>query len=351
MNNSTSHYMELHRGLTAQVAAEIYETKDSDTPMSGGVSTWASQNLPPSPGLDGTSVTNLSCRIDIETSGKRSFSCYWTPGDKAPADTEYNLYCGHSNSIERCKNYVTEPAGRKRTGCIIPYIDLSKSSVPWIVVHINGTSRSLKIKAMEKMYESTEIETIPPVQNLKADGKGLHWTKPVQTFSDSCFQYHVNISSKSRNEMITVSQCSFNDTEQWSAVRHVIRVRAVGKEPCWKTEKYSPWTEMIPIGEDMDRSDTTGIIVSVCVIAAFFITFFLCIRCWKHLFPEIPKPKNELKEAFQNKQNQALMRCNSWDNEEVISYIEEMGHLDKYMTSAGYGHIADYSSSRLCKAL
>ncbi|XP_073501152.1 interleukin-5 receptor subunit alpha isoform X2 [Phyllobates terribilis] len=344
-NNFSAHYLELHRGLTAQVAAEIYDRKNLRTPISG-LSKWAMKDLPASPGVDGTSATDLSCQIDIQASGKCSLSCNWTPGVEAPADTEYNLYCGYDDNIDRCKSYITEPGGQRRTGGHFPDIGIFANTVTRIVVRINGTSRNLNIKAMEKIFMSSDIEKIPPVQNLTMDDSGLHWTKPVRTLPDRCFNYEVNISSKGRNEKITVSQISFKDFDHHSANRQLVCVRAVGKLPCWSTILYSPWTEMTVTGEVMDRSDTIGIIVSVCVSAAFIITFLLCISCWRHLFPEIPKPKNDLKDSFQNIQSQALMRCNSWDNEEeVISYIEELGPSDKYMESAGYGHIADYSSS------
>ncbi|XP_073420515.1 interleukin-5 receptor subunit alpha [Dendrobates tinctorius] len=350
-NNFSAQNLELHQGVTAQVAAEFYDLKNLRTPISGGLSKWATKDLPASPGADGTSVTDLSCQINIEASGECSLSCNWTPGAKAPADTVYNLYCGYNDKIDRCKSYITEPGGQRRIGGHFPHIDIFANILTRIVVCVNGTSRSLNIKAMEKIFMSSEIEKIPPVQNLTADVSGLHWTKPVRTLSDACFNYEVNISSKGRNEQITVSQFSFKDFRQHLAGRQFVRVRAVGKPPCWNTLLYSPWTEVTEVGDVMDRSDNIGIIVAACVITAFIITFLLCFSCWRHLFPEIPKPKSDLKEAFQNIQSQALMRCNSWDNEEVISHIEEMGPSDKYRASTDYGHIADYSSSRFCKPL
>ncbi|XP_069592270.1 interleukin-5 receptor subunit alpha [Ranitomeya imitator] len=350
-NNFSAQNLELHQGLTAQVAAEIYDLKNLRTPISGGLSKWATKDLPASPGVDGTSATDLSCQIDIEASGNCSLSCNWVPGPKAPADTEYNLYCGYNDNIDRCKSYIREPGGQRRTGGHFPHIGIFANTLTRIVIRVNGTSKSLNIKAMEKIFMSSKIEKIPTVQNLRVDVSGLHWTKPVQTLSEMCFNYEVNISSMGRNEQITVSQLIFKDFRPHSAGRQFIRVRAVGKPPCWSTFLYSPWTEMTVMGEAMHRSDMTGIIVSVCVTTAFIITFLLCISCWRLLFPEIPKPKNDLKEAFKSIQNQALMRCNSWDNEEVISYIEEMGPSDKYRASTDYGHIADYSSSRFCKPL
>ncbi|XP_077132973.1 interleukin-5 receptor subunit alpha isoform X2 [Ranitomeya variabilis] len=350
-NNFSAQNLELHQGLTAQVAAEIYDLKNLRTPISGGLSKWATKDLPASPGVDGTSATDLSCQIDIEASGNCSLSCNWAPGAKAPADTEYNLYCGYNDNIDQCTSYIMEPGGQRRTGGHFPHIGIFANTLTRIVIRVNGTSKSLNIKAMEKIFMSSTIEKIPPVQNLTVDVSGLHWTKPVQTLSEMCFKYEVNISSMGRNKQITVSQLIFKDFRQHSAGRQLIRVRAVGQPPCWSNSLYSPWTEMTIIGEAIHRSDTTGIIVSVCVTTAFIIALLLCISCWRLLFPEIPKPKNDLKEAFKNIQNQALMRYNSWDNEEVISYIEEMGPSDKYRASTDYSHIADYSSSRFCKPL
>ncbi|XP_040263417.1 interleukin-5 receptor subunit alpha [Bufo bufo] len=352
-NYSTRYMLALHGGLTAQVAALTFDSQDYTLPNMNEIMKKTSVVLPPYPGAEGTSATDLSCQILIDSSGKCPLSCKWAPGAKAPADTEYNLYYRCDTEIERCLDYTTEPGGQRRVGCwtLSKYISTS-SDKPFLVL-INGTSKSLKIRAMEKIFTSGEIETIPPVQKLTLNKTGLHWKNPVPSLPETCFQYEVNIGSKGRNETFTVADSSYSiDFLQKPSTRHVIRVRAVGKEPCWfRNNVHSPWTDLLDSREDVDSSDTLGIILSVCLGVSVILTLLLCIRFWGRLFPQIPKPNNDLKDIFQNVQNQALMRCNSWDNEEVISYIEEIVESDKYKTSSDYGHIGDYSSSGLCKPL
>lgn len=350
-NTSTLRMVEgLQEGLAVHVAAQIRDPQ-SDGPTIQ--SKWISGSLPPYPGVNGTSATNISCQIDLMASKESSLSCKWDPGDKAPADTEYNLYYRYEDVIEKCQDYITEPGGHRRTGCSMVSGVISPNSAKNILIHVNGTSKSLKIKAMEKIFLTSTIETIPPVQNLTINVSGIHWRKPVDSLPGACFRYEVNIWSKDRNETITVRHSGYSSVIlQKPSNRQFIRVRAVGKITCWPVNTiYSQWTDIIWIGEDVDRNDTLGIIVSVCLIVTCILIFFLCIRFWRHIFPHIPKPKNDLKEAFQNVQSQALMRCNSWDNEEVISYIEEVVDPDKYKTSSDYGNIGDYSSSGLCKPL
>lgn len=334
----------LQEGLTVLVAARIDGSSIK--------SEWVSRYLPPYPGVNGTSATNLSCQIYIMASNNCSLSCKWAPGVKAPADTEYNLYYRYQDVIETCQNYTTETAGPRRIGCSMASTVIYAKRVESILIHINGTSKSLKIKAMEKIFLTSEIEMIPPVRNLIMNATGLHWIKPVNFLPDACFCYEVNIWSKGRNETIPVGHYTFLDgILQKPSSRQHIRVRATGVLTCWPDKIYSEWTDIILIGKDIDRNNTLGIIVSLCLIVACIFIFFLCVRFWGLIFPHIPKPKNDLKEAFQNVQSQALMRCNSWDNEEVISYIEELVEPDKYKTSLDYGRIGDYSSSGLCKPL
>ncbi|XP_071988102.1 interleukin-5 receptor subunit alpha isoform X2 [Engystomops pustulosus] len=337
-NVSSRSMLELYRGLRASVAAQVID----DNPI---ISQWVSAELPPYPGIEGTSATNVSCQIDLVASGYSSLGCTWVPGGRAPADTEYHLYYRKDYVTRRCQDYSAEPGGRRRVGC---RVSLGEMSSERILIHINGTSHSRKIRATEKIYNSMDIEMIPPVQNLKLDQTGLHWSKPINTMNDICFTYHINIWSQSKNDTFTVRSCSFSsDLLLNPSDRQFIRVRAEGLPSCWDHYPCSPWSDIIHIGGDGDRANILVIIVSVCLMVASIITFLMCIRFWRKIFPQIPKPKKDLKQAFQNVQNQALMRHNSWENEEVISYIEELVAPDKYKTSADYGHIADYSSLRL----
>ncbi|XP_069824805.1 interleukin-5 receptor subunit alpha isoform X2 [Dendropsophus ebraccatus] len=336
--NTFTHITELHNGLSVKVAALI----------SDKLTDWVSKDIPPYPGADGTSATDLSCQIDIEESEKYCLSCTWLPGVKAPADTDYYLYYRSDDVTKKCEDYVTEPGGQRRTGCCILSTVISIKHSSLILVHINGTSKSLQIKAVEQTFMSGHIETIPPVRNLTMDVNGLHWRKPLNTIPDSCFNYEVNIWSKGSNETITIGHSSYSsDALKKSSNKKFICVRAIGKKPCWQ-HKLSAWKNIVT-EEGVDRNDTLGIIIPACLIAACIVIFLLCIRFWGHIFPQIPKPKNELKESFPNVRSQALMRCNSLDNEEVISYIEELVESDN--TSSNYGHIGNYSSSGLCKTL
>ncbi|XP_075688560.1 interleukin-5 receptor subunit alpha isoform X2 [Rhinoderma darwinii] len=342
----------LHRGPTAQVATQVYEPEDYGFPEDSELSSWETEDLSQYPGVEGTSATDLSCQIYIEASERCSLSCNWAPGGKAPPDTMYDLYYRYGGVTEQCQDYKTEAGGQRRTGCHILSSVISIKNSRKILVHINGTSNNQQIKAMEKTFTSSDIEIIPPIRNLTMNENRLQWIKPLDSLTDRCFHYQINIWSHDRNETITVGHTSYlTDALQKPATRQSVRLRAVGKTPCWFHETYSSWTDFIHIGEDTDRGDKLIIIVSVCLIVACIIIFFLFIRFWGDLFPQIPTPKNDLKETFQTLQGQALMRCNSWDNEEVISYIEELVEPEKYKTSLEYARIGDYSSSGLCKPL
>ncbi|XP_066453048.1 interleukin-5 receptor subunit alpha [Eleutherodactylus coqui] len=348
--NYTQFMVELHGGFTAHVASYIDDPEDSDFPKASELNR-SSVSLLPYSGAEGTAASNVSCQIEFWALEKSLLSCNWVPGNAAPADTEYNLYYRFEGVVERCQNYTIEPGGRRETGCHILSSAISITSAQNILVHINGTSKSQKIKAMEKIFDKTAIEIVPPVQNLTLGVNGLHWIKPIQILSDICFQYEVNIQSKSRNYTVTIVNTSYiNEDLHKVSSTQLVRVRAVGQKPCWP-DKRSQWTEIIQIGEGIDSSDYLGIIVSVCVIVTCIIVFLLCVRFWGHIFPQIPKPKNDLKEAFQNVQSQALMHCSSWSNEEIISYIEEVVEPDKYKTCSDYGHLGDYSSSGSHKPL
>ncbi|XP_056381010.1 interleukin-5 receptor subunit alpha isoform X2 [Hyla sarda] len=345
--NTSTQQITLHRGLTVDVAAEIKED--------GSKSGWVSKSIPPYSGVEGTSATDLSCEIYLHESEKCNLSCKWTPGKKAPADTEYSLSYRYGTNTESCQDFVTEPGGQRQTGCHILSSIISMNNTMDFLVHVNGTSKSLQIKAVEKIFNTQEIEIIPPVRNLKMDLNGLHWKKPINSFKDNCFIYEVNIWSKDSNDTIKVRHSNLsNNFLQKHSNRQSIRVRAVGKLPCWIPNRYSAWTDIIEIGEVIDRSDSLGIIVPVCLTVACVGIFLLCIRFWGHMFPQIPKPNNDLKESFQNVQSQALVHCHSLDSEEMISYIEELVESDKYKMSdklSGYGYVENYSSSGLYKTL
>ncbi|KAM3915533.1 interleukin-5 receptor subunit alpha [Leptodactylus fuscus] len=339
-NNFFTRYLALHSGLSVHVA----------TVLDNKWSTWVNESLPPFSGTNETSAKNLSCWIELETSGECIVRCSWAPGDKAPADTQYHLFYRYGEVIESCQNYVTEAEGR-RWSCHVLSRNIYADDPKPLLVHINGTSKSAKIKAMEEQFLSINIDEIPTVQNLTLEGNDLKWIKPVYTLSEYCFKYNLHIWSKGRNENITVSHPSYSiSVLKNPSYRHFIRVRAVGQLPCWDREVYSSWSDIILIGEDKmsdtDWSRVLGVILFICLLVVFIVLFVLCIRFWGHLFPHIPRPKDDLKECFQNIQSQALTRCNSWDNEEVISYIEELIESEKYKTSSDYGHIADHSSSR-----
>ncbi|XP_063797373.1 interleukin-5 receptor subunit alpha isoform X2 [Pseudophryne corroboree] len=351
-NHYTCPMLALHSGLKVQVAA--MKAVPQDSVEESETSKWLSQELPPYSGEEGTAAKQLSCQINIEPSNEGVLlRCTWLPGEKAPLDTQYYLYYRHDTVTEKCQEYMTEPGRVRQTGCQILLHRLLINEPKQILVYINGSSRSLEIQAMDKVFMSSDIEVLPPVRNVayeKVGNKGLTWKMPIPVLSEICFSYEVNIRSEDNNETVTVSSSSFwRNTLQKPTSKHYVRVRAVGQEPCWSnTKPYSPWTENICIGDseiDGSSRDMLAITVSVCLTVSCIAVFVLCVRFWRTIFPRIPKPKNDLKEAFQNTQNEALMRCNSWDNEEVISYIVEMTGSDKYNVTTDYTQVGEYPGS------
>lgn len=346
-------WLAVPRGLHVEVAAVVMEKTNEDVEVIQETGKSASADLPPFPGDEGTAPTNVNCGLQIDEPGRHWLCCDWLPGEKAPLDTQYYLYFRHINGAQECLSYVTEPGGGRAIGCQTLFGDSSLKAVQFLV-HINGSSQSRQIRATEHVYNIHDAEMIPPVWNLSIkENKSLSWKKPIGSFSDTCFNYQINIWSQDKSETITISK----DQQYWkedlwkSASKHHVRVRAVGKAPCWQAEKYSSWTSWIEvIHTEETNGDTLWITMTVCLFVACLALCLLCIRLWRKIFPQIPKPKDDLKDAFKSAQHQALIRCNSWDTEEVISYIEVMGGGDKQCGVPGdkqcgvpgdYGHIAD----------
>ncbi|XP_072276531.1 interleukin-5 receptor subunit alpha isoform X2 [Pyxicephalus adspersus] len=316
-------WLAVHRGLTVHVA--VIEQTDDGILLDSAK--WASEVLPPFPGDEGTEPLKLTCNIHIQEFEQCWLHCDWLPGERAPLDTQYYLYFRHIQDIKPCLNYVIEPGGQRRTGCrtLFSYTLLK---MPKFLVHINGSSHSRQIRAIEHVYTIHDIEIISPVWNLTLKDNCLSWKKPIGSLPNNCFNYQIQIWSKDKNETITVSQVHWflsKDLKE-PITKHHMRVRAVGKSPCWHIEKYSSWTEVIHIGKNEDMLWVT---LTGCLCVACLVLFLLCARFWRSVFPQIPKPKDDLKDAFRNTHHQALMRCTSWDTEEVISYIEVMGYPDK----------------------
>ncbi|XP_040214597.1 interleukin-5 receptor subunit alpha [Rana temporaria] len=287
----------------------------------------------------------MNCGLQIDESGRYWLSCDWLPGEKAPLDTQYYLYFRHINGTQECLSYVTEPGGGRAIGCQTLFSDSSLNAIHFLV-HINGSSHSRQIRATEHVYKIHDAETIPPAWNLSIkENRSLIWMKPVGSLRDDCFNYQINIWSQNKSETITISK----DRHYWredlwkSASKHHVRVRAVGKAPCWPTEKYSSWSSWLEvINNEENNGDLLWIIMTVCVFVVCLALCLLCVRLWRKIFPQIPKPKEDLKDAFRGAQHQALIRCNSWDTEEVISCIEVMGGGDKQSGVPGdNAHITD----------
>ncbi|KAM5148017.1 interleukin-5 receptor subunit alpha [Mantella aurantiaca] len=240
-------WLAVHRGLNVQVAAMV---NIGSLPNSSSLQ-WASKDLPPFPGDEGTAPLILTCDIHYDESEKCWLSCHWLPGATAPLDTQYYLYFRHEMRTEKCLSYVTEPGVGRRIGCRTLITD-SLLYFNEFLVHINGTSHSRQIRAAEHVFNIKDAEVIPPVWNLafNTEDRLLSWTKPIKSLADICFNYQINVWSKVKNETITVSkvqQFSNEDLKEPTNKQHV-RVRAVGKTPCWTKEKYSSWTEVIHIG-------------------------------------------------------------------------------------------------------
>ncbi|XP_077323641.1 interleukin-5 receptor subunit alpha [Lithobates pipiens] len=337
-------WLAVPRGLRVEVAAIVMnKTDEGEVIEETGES--ASQELPPFPGDEGTAPTNINCSLQIDEPGRYWLCCDWLPGEKAPLDTKYYLYFRHMNGAQECLSYVTEPGGGRAIGCQTLFSDSSLKAVNFLV-HINGSSRNRQIRATEHVYNINDAETIPPVWNLSMkENRSLSWMKPIRSMADICFNYQINIWSQDKSETITISkEQHYWKEDVWrSAGKRHVRVRAVGKSPCWQTEKYSSWTSWIEVLHiEEDSGDVLWISMTVCLFVACLALCLLCIRLWRKIFPQIPKPKDDLKDAFKSAQHQALIRCNSWDTEEVISYIEVMGGGDKQCGVPGdYGHITD----------
>ncbi|XP_075039860.1 interleukin-5 receptor subunit alpha [Mixophyes fleayi] len=350
LNYCTYPMLALHRGLKVTVSSIIKDSLDSDPIEDSDISHWVSKELPPYSGVEGSAAEQLTCQINIKTSGNYLLSCSWVPGARAPADTQYNLYYRCDYITNKCLQYVTEAGGKRQIGCRTPLSHSLIKTPKDVLVHVNGSSRSLVVMGMEKIFHSSEIEVIPPVLNVSFERKNkrITWKKPIHILPDSCFSYEVNIWSKDKNDTVTVSDVSFwRDTLQEPSNKQYLRVRAVGKHPCWYTQLYSSWTEFIII--DAVSSDLLGITISVCLTVSCIAVFVMCVRLWKFIFPRIPKPRNDLKDAFQNTQHKALIRCNSWDNEEVISYIEEIVASDKFNIPVDYTQVTNYPGCSIGK--
>ncbi|CAI9592059.1 unnamed protein product, partial [Staurois parvus] len=268
-------WLAVPRGLSVEVAAIVMTSGDhGGYEVAQEIGEWASADLPPLPGDEGTAPTNLRCSLHFDEPGRCWLHCDWLPGEKAPLDTQYYLCFRHLYRTQNCLIYVTEPGGGRSIGCRTLFSD-TRLDLFYFLVHINGSSQSRQIRATEHVLHILEAEVIPPVWNLSIqEHKGLSWTKPIGSMPDDCFNYQINIWSKGKNETIIVGkdQNFWNEDLKEPPNKVHVRVRAVGKLPCWRMEKYSSWTEVLHV-EEKDE-DMLWITLTVCLFRSVPGSFF-----------------------------------------------------------------------------
>ncbi|KAG8436083.1 hypothetical protein GDO86_007258 [Hymenochirus boettgeri] len=320
--NRTSLLIAVHGGLDANVRAVLTEHDRTICQ-----SEWVSTNLSPLPGTEGTAVTNLSCHMITDDSFELFLTCNWTAGVKAPPDTRYYLYYSYMERAEKCYQDIN---GQISIGCKFPHINLYGSGL--FLVHINGSSKSLPIQSMQRVFFALNIEMLNPPYNVSLlemkDSQVLHWAEP-NTLQSDFLKYEVSIvnlkNNKNRTEVVKEPKFVNGPLQElWR--HHRLQVRAF-REPAFDNEHiYSEWTEPLYIENTYeDWKNKCLLAVLVCVTLTLIVFILVCLRFQlvKKIFPPIPTPKVALKEMFLAPQKMDMGTSQPLTCHEVISCIEE----------------------------
>ncbi|OCT83298.1 interleukin-5 receptor subunit alpha [Xenopus laevis] len=328
LHTNSTRLIALHRGLHATVKTLLMEG-DEYVSQSEQVQ----QELPPFSGAKGTAVTNLTCHIKTDEFLKTSLTCSWTAGINAPADTQYYLYYRYKNTTEKC---YKNSQGEISTGCQFPFEEISKNKHSGrFLVHVNGSSKSLKIQSLQHVYMAEHLEIINPPRNMslseREDIQILSWDKPYALCPD-CLEYEViiwNLKDGSNKTQPVQETKLENKPPQPSWNNHVIKVRA--KTTFTEKELYSNWTEPLHVVNTVQDQINKYIIAGcLCLTGTGLVLIFLCLRfqLFRKMFPPIPKPKEALKELFLTPQKMDMLSTRHVNGREVICFIEEMRDLE-----------------------
>ncbi|OCT85731.1 hypothetical protein XELAEV_18023902mg [Xenopus laevis] len=313
----------VHRGLHATVKALLME---GDSIVSQSEQVY--QKLPPFSGAEGTAVTDLACHIKTDEFLKTSLTCSWTAGINAPVDIQYYLYYSYKDTSKKC---FDKSQGEISIGCQFPLQQFSTDLSGRFLVHVNGSSKSLKIQGIQHVYMAEHLEIINPPRNVSlSEREGiqiLSWDKPYALFPHY-FVYEViiwNLKTGTNKTQIVKKTELENGPLQPPWKNHMIKVRAIRKTILTDKQLYSNWTEPLHIENTFEDKINIYIIAgfaSLTVTALVLIYMCLKFHLFKKIFPPIPKPKEALKELFLTPQKMDVVIAQY--GPEVISFIEEM---------------------------
>ncbi|XP_029453388.1 interleukin-5 receptor subunit alpha [Rhinatrema bivittatum] len=318
-HTKTKRTIALHRGLSAQICA-VYYHRGKELARSQ----WAHVELPPPPGSEGTSITNLSCVVYAEVSNKVALDCCWLAGQEAPEDIQYFLFYRYKMYLEECQEYHMDQDEKRHTGCHFSntHINIMKGSN--IVIYINGSSKSSIIKPFDQLFDPNNIERINPPMNVtvlvKKDTLYVQWMKPISLLPNPCFLYEINISEclTGNSKLLRVEAVSMQIPMD-SSGRHSVQVRAGGRELCGKSKQWSAWSQPVYTEEPQLSSVVLrlslfhgALAVVILLCAVLCMRFQLCGR----LFPQVPAPRNPFKDLLTDNEEPKEGEL------EVISYVE-----------------------------
>ncbi|XP_043832911.1 interleukin-5 receptor subunit alpha [Dromiciops gliroides] len=314
----------LHGGFSASVQTVFH------CDSSFFQSSWVSAELQAPPGAPGTSAVNLTCVTNI-LRGDVSLHCTWFVGKNAPEDTQYFLFYRFDIYTEECQEYKKDSWNRN-IACWFPETAIDRKGRGQLAVHVNGSSKKIAIKPLDRLFDLHAIDQVNPPVNVTAKIEGnrlvIQWEKPVSNFPRKCFDYEVNIYNirKDYSQILKIQGNSFSLVIDPTS-KYSLKIRATVHFTCRKNGLWSEWSQFIYVGEDEPTHLTEWLLAVLMATACFFVfsLFFICRVCqlWTKLFPPIPAPNTQVKDLFLSN---IYEKTRFGETEiEVISYLEDPG--------------------------
>ncbi|XP_069502316.1 interleukin-5 receptor subunit alpha [Ambystoma mexicanum] len=324
-NNRTRRTLSLNGGLLARVATILY-TNGTNVERSQSVEAL----LPPRPGNNCTSVTNLMCVTYVDFDNAVCLNCTWIAGKNAPRDTKYFLFYRYSKFTEECQQYILNVQDETHMGCNFVKTKIKIMRGGTLIIFVNGSSDNAIIQPFYKLFDTDFIEKIHPPRNVELSQQDefleIQWKIPYSSFPNRCFKYEVKISDlKTGKEEVKPSDNNRTNIFRNVRSRHSVQVRAKGRDACRDNPSWSEWSEPAFTVEDhqdgmfiLTISLSLALFVLGLILAIVFRRFHVC----RKMFPPIPSPESTLKQVFIFPEN-GKTRGESQESE-VISYVEEL---------------------------
>ncbi|KAJ1118001.1 hypothetical protein NDU88_006196 [Pleurodeles waltl] len=259
---------------------------------------------PPKAGMDGTEADNVSC-VAYRTS---SMNCTWTPGIKAPDDTQYTLSLRQKEKLEKCHHYKKDSLGRE-VACRID--DLKINLLEETRILIEGQSNKMNIRVFDQRFQPSRTEILNPPSNitvhLNEQNLMVLWEKPRTSYDapDHCFKYQISILEKIYNPAFNEQSFTLPIHSFKAGEHHTMKMRARGLN-CGFNSEWGEWSG--PIEFDIPGPDKRHLLtileVTIAPVVMLLLLLYVCKRykLKQKIWPPVPQPKNNLND-FQKELN------------------------------------------------